>query len=84
MLTFVVHTRRTPDALARVVLLFHRRRAQIDSLTVARFGKSDVLRIEVQLDVDEHKARRIEANLYNLVDVLLVKRRASARDAYHR
>jgi acetolactate synthase small subunit len=84
MLTFVVHTRRTPDALARVVSLFHRRRVQIHSLTARRFGESDVLCIEVQLEVDEHKARRIEANLYNLVDVLLVERPASVGDKCHK
>ena len=83
MLTFVIHTRRTPDALARIVLLFHRRRAQIDSLRAVRFGESDVLRIEVQVELTEQKARRIEANLYNLVDVLSVKRPASVADICH-
>jgi hypothetical protein len=39
-----------------------------------------VLRIEVQLDVDEHKARRIEADLHHLVDVLLVERSVSVRN----
>jgi acetolactate synthase I/III small subunit len=74
MLTFVIHARRTPDVLARVVMLFHRRRVQIDSLTTVRGDKSDALRLEVTVEVDQAKARLIEANLCKLVDVLLVEK----------
>jgi acetolactate synthase small subunit len=79
MLTFVVHTRRIPGALACIVLLFRRCRVQVDSLTAERIGESDVLRIEIKVESVERKARRIEASLYDLGDVLLVERLASAR-----
>jgi acetolactate synthase I/III small subunit len=74
MLTFIVHARRTPEVLARVVLLFHGRRIKIDSLVAGRVAKSDVLRVEVTVEVDRSQARLIEANLYKIVDVLLVER----------
>jgi hypothetical protein len=47
---------------------------------VVRLAESDFLRIEVHVEVDEHKARRIEADLYNLLDVLLVERPIPVRD----
>jgi acetolactate synthase small subunit len=75
MLTFVVHVRRTPEILARVILLFHRRRVQIDSLTAMSGEKPDVLRIEVTVDDDQDKAGFLEANLYKLLDVLLVEKK---------
>jgi acetolactate synthase small subunit len=74
MLTFVVHVRRTPEILARVILLFHRRRVQIDSLTAKSGEKPDVLRIEVTVDDDQDKAGFLEANLYKLHDVLLIEK----------
>ncbi len=70
---FVVHARRTPEALSRIVLLFHRRRVQIDSLVAQYDARSDVLRIEVKIDEDHTRAERIAAYLYKLVDVLLVE-----------
>jgi|HubBroStandDraft_6_1064221.scaffolds.fasta_scaffold801078_1 acetolactate synthase small subunit len=75
MLTFVVHARRTPEILARVVLLFHGRRVQIDSFTARPGEESDVLRIEVTVVEDRGKAAFIEANLYRLFDVLLVEKK---------
>jgi acetolactate synthase-1/3 small subunit len=74
MLTFVIHARRTPDVLARVVMLFHRRRVQIDSLTTGRGEKSDVLRLELTVEDGQATAGLIETNLYKLVDVLLVEK----------
>jgi acetolactate synthase small subunit len=74
MLTFVVHVRRTPDVVTRVVMLFHRRKVQIDSLTTVRRENSDALRVEVRVEEDQVKTRLMEANLYKLVDVLLVER----------
>jgi acetolactate synthase small subunit len=73
MLTFVVHVRRTSEVLARVVLLFHGRRIEIDSLAAGRAEGSDVLRIEVTLEGDQIQAGLIEARLYRLADVLLVE-----------
>jgi len=79
MPTFVVHVRRTPEVLARVVLLFHGRRIEIDSLVAGRAEKPDELRIEVTIDEDQDKAGLIEANLYKLVDVLLVEKKSVDR-----
>jgi acetolactate synthase small subunit len=74
MLTFVIHVRRTPEVLARVVLLFHGRRIEIDSLVAGRAELPDVMRIEATVESGKDKARLIEANLYKLADVLLVER----------
>ena len=81
MLTFVVHVRKSSDVLARVVLLFHGRRIDIDSLVAGRIGKSDVLRIEVAVEGDRDRAQLIEANLYKLADVLLVERNDPVKPA---
>jgi acetolactate synthase-1/3 small subunit len=74
MLTFVIHVRSTPGVLARVVLLFHGRQIEIDSLIAERTENPYVLRIEVTVEVDQNKARLIEANLYKIVDVLLIEK----------
>jgi acetolactate synthase small subunit len=70
---FVIHARRTPEAMSRVVLLFHRRRLEIDWLVAEYERESEVLRIEVKIADNEDRAEWIEANLYKLVDVLLVE-----------
>lgn len=75
MPTFVVEARHTPETLARIVLLFHRRRVPIHSLS-ARVGQdSTVLRVEVDVREDEDRTRLIEANLYKLVEVLSVQQK---------
>jgi acetolactate synthase-1/3 small subunit len=58
--------------LARVVSLFRRRGYNIVSLTVARTHDPGVSRLTVVLDADEDTIRRLEANLYKLIDVLAV------------
>jgi L-asparaginase len=73
MLTLVVHLRRTPEALARVVLTLRRLRTPIDSLMATRAEFPDVTRLWVRIDADSEHASRIEANLYKLIDVLLVE-----------
>jgi hypothetical protein len=45
--------------------------------------KSDVLRLEVTVEVDQAKARLIEANLYKLVDVLPVEKNHRDRETEH-
>jgi acetolactate synthase I/III small subunit len=72
MRTFVVYVRRTPEILARVVLLFHRRAIEIERLTAEREEGSDVLRMTVNVEADSEQTQRIEANLYKLLDVLHV------------
>jgi acetolactate synthase I/III small subunit len=77
---FVVHVRATPEALSRVVLLFHRRRVPIESLWAQHNREGDVLRIEVQIDAVEGQAELIEANLCKLIDVLQVESKSVDRE----
>jgi acetolactate synthase I/III small subunit len=70
--TFVVYVENKPGVLSRVVSLFRRRAFNIDSLTVGRTEKPDVSRMTIVTDADEDQARRIVANIYKLVNVLLV------------
>jgi acetolactate synthase I/III small subunit len=73
MNTFVVHVENKPGVLTRVASLFRRRAFNIDSLTVGRTEKPEVSRMTITADADPDQARRIEANLYKLVNVLLVE-----------
>lgn len=69
---FIVYVENKPGVLSRVVSLFRRRGYNIDSLTVGRTEKPDVSRMTIVMDADEDQARRIVANVYKLVNVLLV------------
>jgi len=75
--TFVVHTKTKPDALARVVLLFHRRALNIQALTLVRIKGAEVLRMTITVEADADQSRTIKANLHKLVDVLLVENTTS-------
>lgn len=70
--TFVVYVDNKPGVLSRVVSLFRRRGFNIDSLTVGRTEKDDVSRMTIVTDADHDQAQRIVANIYKLVNVLLV------------
>jgi acetolactate synthase I/III small subunit len=70
--TFVVYVDNKPGVLSRVVSLFRRRGFNIDSLTVGRTEKDDVSRMTIVTDADQDQAHRIVANIYKLVNVLLV------------
>jgi acetolactate synthase I/III small subunit len=71
--TYVVYVENKPGVLTRVASLFRRRAFNIDSLTVGRTEKPEVSRMTITVDADTDQARRIEANLYKLVNVLLVE-----------
>jgi acetolactate synthase I/III small subunit len=71
--TFMVYVENKPGVLTRVASLFRRRAFNIDSLTVGRTEKPEVSRMTITVDADLDQARRIEANLYKLVNVLLVE-----------
>jgi acetolactate synthase-1/3 small subunit len=71
--TFVVHVENKPGVLTRVASLFRRRAFNIDSLTVGRTEKPEVSRMTIVVDADRDQAMRVEANLYKLVNVLLVE-----------
>lgn len=70
--TFIVHVEDLPGVLNRVTSLFRRRGYNIESLTVGRTSKPGVSRMTIVMEADDDAARRIEANLYKLVNVLRV------------
>ena len=72
MHTFVVYVENKPGVLTRVSSLFRRRGFNIDSLTVGRTEKPEVSRMTIVVDANEDQSRRIVANVYKLVNVLLV------------
>jgi acetolactate synthase-1/3 small subunit len=69
---FVAYVEDKPGVLNRVASLFRRRAFNIESLTVGRTDQPEVSRMTIVVDADEIMARRIEANLYKLVNVLRV------------
>jgi acetolactate synthase I/III small subunit len=71
--TFIAYVEDLPGVLNRVTSLFRRRNYNITSLTVGGTERPGVSRMTVVLEADEDNARRIEANLYKLVNVLFVE-----------
>jgi acetolactate synthase I/III small subunit len=70
--TFAVYVEDKPGVLNRVASLFRRRAFNIDSLTVGHTETPGVSRMTIVCDADETSARRVEANVYKLVNVLRV------------
>ena len=70
--TFVIYVEDKPGVLNRIASLFRRRAFNIESLTVGHTETEGVSRMTVLVEVDAHGARRLEANLYKLVNVLRV------------
>ena len=70
--TLVVYVEDKPGVLNRVSSLFRRRAFNIDSLTVGHTETAGVSRMTIVCDTDETAVRRVEANIYKLVDVLRV------------
>jgi acetolactate synthase-1/3 small subunit len=71
--TFVATVEDRPGALNRVVSLFRRRGFNIGSLTVGTTERAGVSRITLVVNSDPDTARRVQANLEKLVDVLQVQ-----------
>lgn len=71
--TFVVYVEDKPGVLNRVASLFRRRAYNIESLTVGHTDQPGVSRMTIVTNVDAYTARRMEANLYKLVNVLRVQ-----------
>ena len=71
--TFVAYVEDIPGVLNRVASLFRRRGFNIESLTVGHTEQPGVSRMTIVVDTDEFGARRVEANLYKLVNVLRVE-----------
>ncbi|TNF37816.1 MAG: acetolactate synthase small subunit [Deltaproteobacteria bacterium] len=70
--TFVVWVEDQPGVLNRVASLFRRRAYNIESLNVGQTHEKGVSRMTVVCHADHDTAKRIEANLYKLVNVLEV------------
>jgi acetolactate synthase-1/3 small subunit len=70
--TFVVLVENVPGVLTRVASLIRRRGFNIESLTVGHAETPGVSRMTIVVSTDELGARRVEANLYKLINVLRV------------
>ena len=71
--TFVAYVEDKPGVLNRVASLMRRRAFNIESLTVGPTESDGVSRLTMVVDTDDLGARRLEANLYKLVNVLRVE-----------
>ena len=80
--TFVVYVEDKPGVLNRIASLFRRRAFNIESLTVGHTEMVGVSRMTILVKSDAHDARRLEANLYKLVNVLRVHDITSAAAVY--
>jgi acetolactate synthase-1/3 small subunit len=65
-----VHVEDKPGSLDRVASLIRRRAFNILSLTVGRSERPAVSRMTIVVDTDSDGARRVQANLYKLLNVL--------------
>jgi acetolactate synthase I/III small subunit len=72
MNTFVVLVENVPGVLTRVASLIRRRGFNIESLTVGHTETDGVSRMTIVVDTDDLGARRVESNLYKLINVLRV------------
>ena|SRR5258708_2608911 len=71
--TFIAYVEDLPGVLNRITSLLRRRNYNIVSLVVGRTEREGVSRMTIVLEADDDAARRIEANLYKLVNVLRVE-----------
>jgi acetolactate synthase-1/3 small subunit len=71
--TFIAYVEDLPGVLNRITSLLRRRSYNIVSLTVGRTERPGTSRMTIVVEADEDAARRIEANLYKLVNVLWVE-----------
>jgi len=70
--TISVRLENKPGALARVSQLFSRRGYNIESLAVGPTEDSDVSRLTLRVDCNEHSLEQIEKQMHKLVNVLRV------------
>ena len=70
--TFVVYVEDKPGVLNRVASLFRRRAFNIESLTVGHTEAPGISRMTIVVGTDRDGARKVEAHLYKLVNVLRV------------
>ena len=71
--TIIAYVEDKPGVLNRVASLFRRRGFNIDSLAVGHTNMPGISRMTIMVNAEEENvAKRIEANLYKLVNVLRV------------
>jgi len=73
MHTIIAKVENKPGVLNRVASLFRRRNFNIESLNVGRTENPDVSRMTIVMESQGVDARKVEANLYKLVNVLDVQ-----------
>ncbi len=70
--TMIALVENKPGVLNRVASLFRRRNFNIDSLSVGKTERPEISRMTIVMDNDVD-ARKVEANLYKLVNVIDVQ-----------
>lgn len=71
--TLIALVENKPGVLNRVASLFRRRNFNIESLNVGRTEDPQVSRMTIVVDSEAVEARKVEANLYKLVNVIDVQ-----------
>ncbi len=71
--TFIALVENKPGVLNRVASLFRRRNFNIESLNVGRTENPDISRMTIVMDSEALDARKVEAHLYKLVNVIDVQ-----------
>src|SRR5512136_1905150 len=71
--TIIALVENKPWVLNRVASLFRRRNFNIESLNVGHTENPEISRMTIVVDSQEVEARKIEANLYKLVNVIDVQ-----------
>ena len=71
--TLIATVENRPGVLNRVASLFRRRNFNIDSLNVGRTELPEISRMTIVVDSQDTEARKVEANLYKLVNVIDVQ-----------
>lgn len=71
--TMIVLVENKPGVLNRVASLFRRRNFNIESLNAGRTENPAVSRMTIVMDSEALDARKVEANLYKLVNVIDVQ-----------
>lgn len=84
-LKLLIVARNKPDALARLVLLFHRAAVDIEAIRMPARGQGSELKITITLDRKHPNAHRMAAILEKLVDVVSVEmpRRANTKTGHN-
>ena len=71
--TLIALVENKPGVLNRIASLFRRRNFNIESLNVGRTEKPEISRMTIVVDNNSVDARKVEANLYKLVNVIDVQ-----------